>query len=228
MQKVVKFTLVLGLVGALTTFGMAVPASAAPQSDIAPVADGTNGANDGPAAISVPVSPEGAAQRGPVICSVGEVTYTANSATKKGSVTNWAKHIKNDPTSETLTLSTSSTISVGASTSFTSSVDASAGIAKIASVALGLSTNFGINGSFANTTAFSRSATFTSRGSWVIWAGVYTGTGSVTKRLCNSNGSAWIATTGTVKTYDKSRVTGLTNCANSVSDLVEVNAKTHC
>lgn len=58
---------------------------------------------------------------------------------------------------------------------------------------------------------------------------VYKGGGSVQMKKCASNGKSYSTVgSGTATTFNKGRVTGLTNCANSVSDLVEANAKTHC
>jgi hypothetical protein len=71
--------------------------------------------------------------------------------------------------------------------------------------------------------------TFSSAGSWIIWAGVYKGTGSVQMKQCSSNGqTSSTVGSGSGVTFNKGRVTGLTNCANSVTDLVELNAKTRC
>lgn len=165
----------------------------------------------------------------PTVCDANSVWYTANGATKSGSVTNWGKHIKNDSTPETFTFSTSTTATVGVTTNVSGQLSASAAVKKIAEVSLGLSGGFGTSGQVASTASYSRTVSFSSPGRWVIWAGVYKGGGSVQMKKCASNGKSYSTVgRGTATTFNKGRVTGLTNCANSVSDLVEANAKTHC
>lgn len=233
----------------MITVGAAAPASAAGMvvADIlppssgpvtAPTSDGTNGAYDGNPVIylsptkSLPSAVSGAGTLTPfgaIICDAGSTWNTVSSPQKTGAVTTWSKHVKNDATPETFTWNTSNSITVQASTTVTGSLTVAASLKSIASASLGISTNFGIQSEVASSTSYSRSVTFSSAGSWIIWAGVYKGSGSVQMFKCSSNGQT-ISTigTGSGATYNKARVTGLTNCANSVSDLVEINAKTRC
>ncbi len=199
----------------------------------APAADGTNGANDiAPVQlISTAASRDSAAAStfGPTVCDAGSTWYTASGVTKSGSVTNWGKHIKNDSTPETFKFSTSSTATVKVTTNVTGQLSASAAVKKIAEVGLGLTSGYGTSGQIATTTSYSRTVSFSTKGKWIIWAGVYKGGGSVKMKKCSSTGKSYSTVgTGTAVTFEKARVTGLTNCANSVSDLVEINAKTRC
>ncbi len=199
----------------------------------APAADGTDGANDiAPVQVIIPAGARDAAAAsmlGPTVCDAGSTWYTASGVTKSGSVTNWGKHVKNDTTPETFKFSTSSTATVKVTASVTGQLSASAAVKKIAQVGLGLTTGYGTSGQYATTTSYSRTVSFSTKGTWIIWAGVYKGGGSVQMKKCSSNGQSYSTVgTGTAVTFEKARVTGLTNCANSVSDLVEVNAKTRC
>lgn len=199
---------------------------------LAPDTDGTNGTQDGPAEIVV-VGPSstrsgGMQIMGPTLCEPGSTAYSASSVTKSGKVTTWHKHVKNDSTSETLSISTSNTASVTASASVGGTLSGSVAIKKIAEVSLGISTNFGLEGTLASTSSFTRSVTFASAGKWIVYAGVYTGKGTVTKSVCSASGSSITKSSGTASTFNKARTTGLVNCANSGSDLVFVNAKSKC
>lgn len=105
----------------------------------------------------------------------------------------------------------------------------SVGIKKLAEVALGISSGYGLEGEVASTSKYGREVVFQSPGKWIIWAGVYTGSGTVRRYRCNSTGTSYSQIgSGTGQTFKKARVTGLTNCAHSVSDLVERDAKAKC
>jgi hypothetical protein len=162
------------------------------------------------------------------VCIPNSTKYSTSSVTKRGRVTSWSKHVKNDSTKESFTWSSSRSVSVRATANVGGSLTASVAIKKIAEVALGLDASFGLEGSLATTSSFSRSVTFSAPGAWVIWRGVYTGAGTVTKRTCNSVGNAAYVSKGNAFTYGKASVTGLTNCAKSVSDLVAIDAKRRC
>ncbi|MFE6720176.1 hypothetical protein ACFVDU_21675 [Streptomyces albidoflavus] len=165
----------------------------------------------------------------PVICEPGRASYSVSSHTKAGKVTAWGKHVKNDKTSETFTWTTGSTATYTASMSVSGNFSANAGIAKLAEVSLGGSVQYGKVKEKATTSSYSRQVTFNKPGKWIIWSGVYTGSGNVKRSECNANGTALKVTgNGAGKTFKKARVTGLTNCANSVSDAVERNAKAKC
>lgn len=232
-------------IAALIVAGTAAPASAADNvvADAplpAPAADGTNGANDGPAVINLPTTtfaaPSGLGTKGLVqplagtACDANSVWYTVVSPSKSGAVTTWSKHIKNDATPETFTWSSSTAVTLTANMSTSGTLSASVGIEKLAAASLGITSNFGLQTQVASTASYSRTVSFSSAGSWIIWAGVYKGTGSVKQYKCASNGqsSSVVGSGSSGVTFNKARVTGLTNCANSVSDLVEVNAKLRC
>ena len=227
-----------------------MPAHAAnqdsPSSPIpAPAPDGTNGANDGEAVVYLPTTTLGATStpsnstlgaKGGVqptviaVCNPYEVWYTVSSAVKSGAVTTWSKHVKNDSTLETFTWTTSNAVTLTANMSVSGSLTASAGIAKLAQVALGITSNFGTQFQTASKSSYTRTVTFSTAGTWIIWAGVYKGNGSVTQYKCSSSGQSYsVVGQGTRGvTFNKARVTGLTNCARSVRDLVEINAKARC
>lgn len=205
------------------------------QSVLAPANDGTGGNQDGPAEIAVnevglvALRSEGLVRpMAETVCEPRATSYRTSSVTKSGRVTTWHKHVKNDRTSETLSVSTSNSASVTASASVSGSLSGSVAVKKVAEVALGIDTNFGVSGTVASTSTYTRSVTFASAGKWIVYAGVYTGKGTVTKSVCNSTGTAITRSSGTASTFSKARTTGLVNCANSVSDLVAVNAKSKC
>lgn len=195
-----------------------------------PPSDGTNGAFDGPSVIVVGAGDSNVATMlGPTLCEPSSTWLTATGTTKSGRVTTWDKHVKNDSTLERFTWTTETAVKVGASFSVSGTISASAGLAKIASASLGLTSNFGLTGEFASTRTVSRFVEFKSPGKWIIWAGVYTGAGTANQYKCSSSGTSYTRTGyGPGVTFGRARVTGLTNCANSVSDLVEVNAKARC
>jgi len=231
-----RMVFVAGAVAAVLVFAGTVPASAKSAADqpalVAAPDDGTNGALDGPAVIVTSGGGDGSvggvSLYAVTVCEPNVTSYVVPSSTRSGQVTTWHKHVKNDATSETLSITTSNTVSIKATASVSGSLSGSVAIKKIAEVALGITGNYGLEGSYASTTGFTRSATFTSAGKWILYAGVYTGSGTVKKNTCNSSGTAISTSTGTASTYNNARTTGLVNCANSVSDLVAVNAKTKC
>ncbi|SKC81756.1 hypothetical protein [Krasilnikoviella flava] len=191
----------------------------------APADDGTNGAFDVPGEETTTLLEPFAE----TVCDPSSTWYKVTSSTKSGKVTAWGLHVKNDSTSETFTFSSDTTSTFTASTTLSGSGSASVGLAKIADVTLGTSAEAGLEGQVATKSSTSRKVTFKTKGKWVIWSGVYTGSGTTGYYKCASNGqsSSRIGYT-TGKTFNKARITGLTNCANSVSNRVEVDAKRKC
>jgi hypothetical protein len=153
----------------------------------------------------------------------------ATSHTKAGRVTKWAAHVKNDYTYEQFVFSTTQTSRIQATFSWTGTGSASVGIQKLAEVSLGTTTNFGGLGEYSVTNSYSRTVQFNRPGRWVIWAGHYTGSGSVAQRRCNTAGTGYSQIgSGSGNTYNRSTVTGLTDCALPAATLVEAHAKTLC
>ncbi|MDC0772878.1 hypothetical protein [Streptomyces sp. HD] len=181
------------------------------------------------AASIVVLGPVTAASAAPTICEPGFVHYKTYSSTKSGRVTAWAKEVKNDNQTDKFTFSTEQTVTLKAHFTATGNFEGKVGLKKLAEATVGAGVEFGLAGEIANTKAYKREVTFTSRGKWVIWAGVYTGSGGVVRTQCNSNGTKINETgSGTGNTFQRARVTGLTNCAKPVSDRVEKDAKTKC
>lgn len=162
-------------------------------------------------------------------CDANSTWYTVNSKTSSGKVTSWGVHVKNDATPESFTFTSSTTARVTASAKITGTASATAGLKKIAEATVGLQSEYALSGQIATTASTSRKVSFNTKGKWVIWSGVYTGEGAVTGYKCASNGQS-SSKIGTVSgnAFRKARVTGLTNCSASVTDLVERSAKALC
>jgi hypothetical protein len=225
-----RFLATTALAATIVLAGAVIPANAdilppGGGTVTAPAADGTNGANDiAPVQVIRTVSP-----RAITSCDPNSIRYTASGVIKSGAVTNWGMHTKNDATLETFTFSTINTATVRATVKVTGQLSASAALKKIAQVGLGLTSGYGLTGQYASSKSYSRSVSFSTAGTWIIWAGVYTGSGSVQMKKCSSDGkSLRTVGTGTAFTYKNATATGLTNCANSVNGLVAVNAKKLC
>ncbi len=224
--------LIIGVAGIAARMAGPAYASTNPEPSggtvVAPLADGTNGANDGPASLDMS-GPVGITPYAATVCEPNSVYDYATSATKSGKVTAWTLHIRNDSAPETMVFKTTSVYSLTAHASVSGTIDAGISFAKVAQASLGITTGYGIEGNVATTKEVSQTVSWSTPGKWVIFGGVYKGTGTGVHARCTSNGlSATTLGTASVTTFDKGQVTGLINCANSVTGLVAVDAKTKC
>lgn len=226
---------------------------------VAPDEDGTGGANDTPEEEPAPdtiISEDGSeswetsgdAPPPPEGCAVGDgptsevgtrcieprcdpysVWYKVTSSTKSGKVTRWDRHYKNDSTRETFTWSVSNSATVKATVDTHGTIGGEAALKKVAKVTLGGGTAYGLEGQIASKKFYQRKVTFTKPGKWVIYRGVASGSGSVSRYKCSGNGQKYSRTGGaSASTFSKATVTGLINCANSVSGYVPRAAKSKC
>jgi hypothetical protein len=168
-------------------------------------------------------------QQVPSVCDPHHTWYKVTSSTKSAKITRWSKHIKNDRTRESFKWSTSRTAGFKAKVDTTGSISGEIAIKKIAKATLGGGVSYGLEGQAATTRTYSRTVTFDRPGKWIIFRGVYSGSGKVSRYKCSSNGQSYSRIGfATASTFEKASVTGLINCAKSVNDRVARSAKAKC
>lgn len=183
-----------------------------------------------------PCPPDNAAPAGsfaplcaPLVCDPNHTWYKVSGSSKHGRVTRWSKHVKNDSSRDVLTFTGENSRSITAKAEKKDSISGEVALKKIGKVTLGTEVSLGLEGHIATKSTFSISTTFTKPGKWIMWRGSDTGSGSVKRYKCSSNGQRYsLIGSATPFTFKKVSITGTTNCANSVSERIERNAKALC